>query len=120
MTTDIQNIINLSEEYADAFKNWCDARDSKDRTATKFRRGVQMQVKELIVESVTKLVSERDEYQRCADDMAAAHKEERDGLRKAAQMALDAIEELRYSSTTHTAATKAGKAIDALRKELSE
>lgn len=44
---------------------------------------------------------------------------ERDQLRKAAQMALEAIEELRYSSSTFTADKLATEARDALREALN-
>ena len=38
------------------------------------------------------LKAERDEYAACADTMAAAHKVERDALKEAARLALDALD----------------------------
>ena len=55
-------------------------------------------VHELLVR-IAELTAERDAYAKSADDMAAAHKVERDALTHAARFALDALE-------YHTAQTR--------------
>ena len=69
---------------------------------------------------VIELRAERDEYQRCADDMAAAHKVERDGLRKVAQMALEWFDWLNATTGPISPPHVAKDVQNALRKELSE
>lgn len=63
---------------------------------------------------------ERDEYQRAADDMAAAHKVERDGLRKVARMALEWLDWLNAATGPISPPHTAKDVQNALRKELSE
>ena len=49
---------------------------------------------ERLGQMIDELVKERNAYAKCADDMAAAHKVERDALKDAARLALDVMDDL--------------------------
>ena len=51
----------------------------------------QIETLQYEVDAIPAIKAERDEYEKCADKMAAAHKVERDALKDAARPALDAL-----------------------------
>ena len=71
---------------------------------------------ERLGQMIDELVKERNAYAKCADDMAAAHKVERDALKDAARLALDALDAVEIDEKHYL--TKCSKAIAALKAVL--
>ena len=69
-----------------------------------------------LADQVEALTKERDAYEKCADDMAASHKVERDALKDAARLALDALDAVEIDERHYL--TKCSKAIAALKAVL--
>jgi len=66
----------------------------------------QLETLQYEVDAIPAIKAERDAYEKCADTMAAAHKVERDALKDAARLALDALSEMISIVVIHQKATK--------------
>ena len=71
-----------------------------------------------LMSAIDTLTKQRDAYAAAADDMAAAHKVERDALKDAAKLALDALERILYKDCGEPAFFKVREAIAALKAVL--
>ena len=71
----------------------------------------QIETLQYEVDAIPAIKAERDEYAACADTMAAAHKVERDALKDAARLALDALEAAQWKNWRTDKAIAALKAV---------
>ena len=95
------NEINLLRNQIEALTKERDALKAElarpESTAVSMMRAenaeltAQLETLQYEVDSIPAIKAERDEYAACADTMAAAHKVERDALKDAARLALDAL-----------------------------